>query len=122
IKKKELGEITDSNRFSTTTPVAPYSSKGWYYRFQNCTAGVKQYDKDGKLIPTKCDSYKKQSEKVFGTPLAMNYKLYVSTFDASKPGISGDCGAGVKGESMITAFCLPYGQCKEQLIDARGVI
>lgn len=122
IKKKELREITDSNRFSTTTPVAPYSSKGWYYRFQNCTAGVKQYDKDGKLIPTKCDSYKKQSEKVFGTPLAMNYKLYVSTFDASKPGISGDCGAGVKGESMITAFCLPYGQCKEQLIDARGVI
>lgn len=120
--KSDLGEITDANRFSNTTLIAPYSAKGWYYRFQNCTAGVKQYDKDGKLIPTKCDSYKKQSEKVFGTPLAMNYKLYVSTFDASKPGISGDCGAGVKGESMITAFCLPYGQCKEQLIDARGVI
>ncbi|WP_180111952.1 PilC/PilY family type IV pilus protein [Acinetobacter sp. YH12136] len=122
ITKSQLGEITDSNRFSTATSVAPYSAKGWYYQFQNCTAGVKQYDQEGKLIPTKCDLYKKQSEKVFGTPLAMNRKLYVSTFDASKPGISGDCGAGVKGESMITAFCLPYGQCKDTLTEARGVI
>lgn len=113
--KTQLGEITDSNRFSTTNPVAPYSSKGWFYRFQNCTAGV-----DGAL--TNCSSYKKQSEKVFGTPLVMNYKLYVSTFDASKPGISGDCGAGVKGESMITAFCLPYGQCASEPADSRAVI
>ncbi|MFV5404442.1 pilus assembly protein PilY [Acinetobacter sp. 228] len=113
--KTQLGEITDSNRFSTTNPVAPYSGKGWFYRFQNCTAGV-----DGAL--KNCSSYKKQSEKVFGTPLAMNYKLYVSTFDASKPGISGDCGAGVKGESMITAFCLPYGQCASKPADSRAVI
>lgn len=113
--KTQLGEITDSNRFSTTNPVAPYSGKGWFYRFQNCTAGV-----DGAL--TNCSSYKKQSEKVFGTPLVMNYKLYVSTFDASKPGISGDCGAGVKGESMITAFCLPYGQCASEPADSRAVI
>ena len=113
--KTQLGEITDSNRFSTTNPVAPYSGKGWFYRFQNCTAGV-----DGAL--TNCSSYKKQSEKVFGTPLVMNYKLYVSTFDASKPGISGDCGAGVKGESMITAFCLPYGQCASKPADSRAVI
>lgn len=113
--KTQLGEITDSNRFSTTNPVAPYSGKGWFYRFQNCTAGV-----DGAL--TNCSSYKKQSEKVFGTPLVMNYKLYVSTFDASKPGISGDCGAGVKGESMIIAFCLPYGQCASEPADSRAVI
>ncbi|WP_180013463.1 PilC/PilY family type IV pilus protein [Acinetobacter sp. YH16031] len=115
VVKADLGEITDTNRFSNTTLIAPYSGKGWFYRFQNCTAGV-----NGEL--TNCSSYKKQSEKVFGTPLAMNYKLYVSTFDASKPGISGDCGAGVKGESMITAFCLPYGQCASELSDARDVI
>ncbi|MCU7226101.1 hypothetical protein OC498_14640, partial [Acinetobacter bohemicus] len=42
--------------------------------------------------------------------------------DASKPGISGDCGAGVKGESMITAFCLPYGQCASKPADSRAVI
>ena len=75
---------------------------------------------DGKL--TNCSNYKKQSEKVFGTPLAMNYKLYVSTFDASKPGISGDCGAGVKGESMLTAFCMPFGQCATKIEPSRSVI
>ena len=47
----------------------------------------------------------------------MNRKLYVSTFDASKPGISGDCGAGVKGESMITAFvCHMANALRSQLI------
>ena len=111
-----LGEITDTNRFSNTTLVADLGVKnGWYYKFQNCTAGV-----DGTIDT--CSSYKKQSEKVYGKPLVMNYQLYVSTFDASKPGISGDCGAGVKGESMITAFCMPYGQCKSQLAYSRDVL
>ncbi|MCO8093802.1 PilC/PilY family type IV pilus protein [Acinetobacter lwoffii] len=116
LKKENLGEITEGNRFSNTDPVASYDRKsGWFYRFQNCTVGV-----DGQL--TNCSNYKKQSEKVFGTPLAMNYKLYVSTFDASKPGISGDCGAGVKGESMLTSFCLPFGQCASRLEPSRSVI
>lgn len=116
LTKENLGEITEGNRFSNTDPVASYDKKdGWFYRFQHCTVGV-----DGQL--TNCSNYKKQSEKVFGTPLAMNYKLYVSTFDASKPGISGDCGAGVKGESMLTAFCLPFGQCASQLKPSRSVI
>lgn len=114
--KLNLGEITESNRFADTTLVAPFAEKGgWFYNFKNCTAGV-----DGSL--TTCKDYKKQSEKVFGTPLAMNYKLYVSTFDASKPGISGDCGAGVKGESMLTAFCMPFGQCASKLEPSRSVI
>ncbi|WP_411683947.1 pilus assembly protein PilY [Acinetobacter indicus] len=116
LEKSDLGEITESNRFSNTEMVAKYEDTGgWFYRFQNCTVGV-----DGTT--TGCSNYKKQSEKVFGTPLAMNYKLYVSTFDASKPGISGDCGAGVKGESMLTAFCLPFGQCATEIEPSRSVI
>lgn len=116
LEKVDLGEITDANRFSNVDLIASYENKeGWFYKFQNCTAGV-----DGKL--TNCSNYKKQSEKVFGTPLAMNYKLYVSTFDASKPGISGDCGAGVKGESMLTAFCMPFGQCAKKIEPSRSVI
>ncbi|MFV5508547.1 pilus assembly protein PilY [Acinetobacter sp. 197] len=116
VTKSSLGEITDANRFSNMNLIANFTNtNGWFYRFKTCTAGV-----DGTT--NNCSSYKKQSEKVFGTPLAMNYKLYVSTFDASKPGISGDCGAGVKGESMITAFCLPYGQCASEPADSRAVI
>lgn len=116
IKLTTLGEITEANRHSNTTLVAPYSSKdGWYYQFTDCSAGVNG-SKDG------CSSYKKQSEKVFGTPLIMNNKLYVSTFDSSKPGISGDCGAGVRGESFASTFCMPFGQCSEKLSNARAPI
>ena len=114
VTRATLGKLTESNRYSNTTLVAPYGSKdGWYYEFDNCVAGIDGTKKD-------CDKYKLQSEKVFGTPLAMNYKLYVSTFDSSKPGLSGDCGAGVKGESLLSSFCLPYGQCKSALATDGG--
>lgn len=106
--------LTEDNRYSNTTPVAPYSTNGWYYQFNNCVAGSDGTKKG-------CDDYKLQSEKVFGTPLVMNYRLYVSTFDSSKPGISGDCGAGVKGESFMTTFCMPFGQCKSSEEGGRGV-
>ena len=86
-----LKEITDANRFSQDPEVAPYSESGWYYQFK---------------------SQKVQSEKVLNTPIVIKSDMYVSTFDASKPGLSGDCGAGVKGESFTTLFCMPYGQCK----------
>src|SRR5690606_3037528 len=84
VTKAQMGEVTDTNRNVNTTLVAPYTGKGWFYKFQ---------------------SDQLQSEKVFGTPLAMNYRLYVSTFDGSKDGISGDCGAGVKGDSFLNRFC-----------------
>ena len=89
-----LKPILDSNRFgiAVTSYVAPYSTKGWYYQFKS------------NLL---------QSEKVFSTPIVINNDMYVSTFDGSKPGLSGDCGAGVKGESLITKFCMPFGQCTQ---------
>ncbi|WP_336940812.1 PilC/PilY family type IV pilus protein [Acinetobacter pittii] len=85
-----LAEITDTNRFSNKTLAAPYSSNGWFYRFK---------------------SNKQQSEKIMSVPLVINNDLFVSTFDASKSGLAGDCGAGVKGESFVNLFCMPYGQC-----------
>lgn len=109
LAKSNLGEVTQANRSNAGDKnqnlVAPYLTKdGWYYQINDCRPAA-----DGS---TDCSKYKLQSEKVFGTPLAMNYRLYVSTFDGSKPGISGDCGAGVKGESFVRTFCMPYGQCK----------
>lgn len=85
-----LIEITDADRFSTATLKAPQSQSGWYYQFK---------------------SFKQQSEKVLSTPIVIKNDMFVSTFDGSKPGLSGDCGAGVKGESFTTLFCMPYGQC-----------
>lgn len=93
--------ITDADRKDDTTLKARFSTNGWYYEFTNCITGKGA-----------CNTYTKQTEKVFGTPIALNNKLFVSTFDASKDGLAGDCGAGVKGASLMTTFCMPYGQCK----------
>lgn len=81
--------LTKLNRAGS--PV-PYTSNGWYYPF---VAGSKI-----------------QSEKVMGDLIAINKDLYVGVFDGSKDGMSGDCGAGVKGESFVHRFCLPYGVCQ----------
>lgn len=85
-----LNEITQANRLDDTTIVAPFTTNGWYYRFK---------------------SNKLQSAKVFSTPIVLNYRMFVSIFDSSKDGLSGDCGAGVKGESFLQQFCMPFGQC-----------
>ncbi len=102
-----LVEITDAERtsgiISENSLKAPYdTTSGWYYQF-----------KSGKV----------QTEKVMGVPIVMNKRLYVSSYDASKPGIAGNCGAGVKGESQVRNFCMPYGQCavKDTNVKIAGV-
>lgn len=93
--------ITNEDRKNDSSIKAPVGSHGWYYEFKNCLKG------NGD-----CKTYTKQTEKVFGTPVVLNKKMFVSTFDASKDGLAGDCGAGVKGASIMTTFCMPFGQCK----------
>lgn len=85
-----LGEVTQANRNDSTTLVAPYTRNGWYFKFR---------------------SQKPQSAKVFATPVVLNSRMFVTTFDGSKDGLSGDCGAGIKGESFMNQFCMPFGQC-----------
>lgn len=83
-----LGKLTTN---SNTTVIAPYSTtSGWYYYFT---------------------STMKQDEKVLSTPIVLDYDLYVTSYDGSQRGSSGDCGSGVKGESYVTQFCMPYGVC-----------
>ncbi len=87
----QLVAINNNNRFANANLRAPFGlTQGWYYLFKS------------NLI---------QSEKVMATPLVINNDMFVTTFDGSKDGMSGDCGAGVKGESFMTLFCMPYGQC-----------
>lgn len=98
--KSDLSEITQENRIDNTTLVAPYSTNGWYYKFKN-----------GASI---------QSTKVISPPVVTNYKLYISTFDSSKSGIGGQCGSGIKGESFLNTFCMPYGQCLKNIGESSG--
>ena len=87
----QLVALDNTNRFAITNYRAPYAlTQGWYYLFKSTLV---------------------QSEKVMSTPLVINNDMFVTTFDGSRNGMSGDCGAGVKGESFMTLFCMPYGQC-----------
>lgn len=92
-----INEITMSNRFQQsaaqmTTLVAPYaSSAGWYYKLPGGT--------------------KIQHEKIFFSPTVIDYDLYVSSYDASRLGLTGECGGGVQGVSKVQIFCMPFGQC-----------
>ena len=37
--------------------------------------------------------------------------LYVNVFHKDGDGTSGQCGAGVRGDSYLFQYCLPYGKC-----------
>lgn len=92
-----INELTMENRFQQTEDnmtalVAPYAtSSGWYYKLPGGT--------------------KIQHEKIFYSPTVIDYDLYVSSYDASRLGLTGACGGGVRGESKVQIFCMPFGQC-----------
>ncbi|MHC6184858.1 PilC/PilY family type IV pilus protein [Acinetobacter sp. X9] len=98
ISTSQLGEITNNNwNTYDAGAIALLSSKrGWFYRYNG------------------------SQTKVFFTPIVLNHRLFVSTFDGSKDGLSGDCGAGVKGESFLTQFCMPFGQCSQSILTAEN--
>jgi len=90
-----LGQVTSNDN---KTAVASYESTGgWYHYFASTLT---------------------QDAKVLSTPIVLDNDLYVTTFDGSKAGLSGDCGAGVKGESFVYQFCMPYGVCTDAQISA----
>lgn len=95
-----VGTTTDATTALTktdrNTKVAYAAAGGWYYPFVSSSAGAKIQD-----------------AKVMGDPVAINNNLYVSVFDSAAPGLSGDCGAGVKGASSVNRFCLPYSKCTD---------
>lgn len=92
-----INELTMENRFQQTEDnmtalVAPYAtSSGWYYKLPGGT--------------------KIQHEKIFYSPTVIDYDLYVSSYDASRLGLTGACGGGVQGVSKVQIFCMPFGQC-----------
>lgn len=99
----DLGEVNNTNRFSDTTLVAAYGDHaGWYYKFSA----------NNEL----------QTVKAFNTPAVIDYDLYISTFDASKAGYTGGCGGGVKGESQVSLFCMPFGQCVAGRLNATNSV
>lgn len=50
--------------------------------------------------------------RVLNDTVAIDSDLYVSIFDANQD-IAASCEGGVRGQSDVHQFCLPYGQCTE---------
>lgn len=64
----------------------PLSNGGWYY------------------VPG-------TSKRILNDSVAIDNDLYVSIFDATKDITNVGCSGGVRGESNVSQFCLPFGQC-----------
>lgn len=102
-----INEVTMADRFQQTdaamaAPIAPFaSSAGWYYKLPGGT--------------------KIQHEKIFFSPTVIDYDLYVSSYDASRLGLTGACGGGVQGVSKVQIFCMPYGQCSASEYSTRTI-
>ena len=68
---------------------------GWYYPFATST-----------------------KYRVLNDAVAIDSDLYVSVFDASVDLGNTGCSGGVRGESNVERFCLPYGQCTNAVTGA----
>lgn len=64
-----------------------YANGGWYYPFTS-------------------------KKKVLNDTAAVDSDLYVSIFDANVDIADVDCFGGVRGQSKVSQFCLPYGECR----------
>ncbi|AXY58924.1 pilus assembly protein [Acinetobacter sp. WCHAc010052] len=95
LTKTGLVELTDAMRTkaSGVTKVTA-TDAGWYYPFS---------------------SSEKRSQKVLTDLVAVNKQLLVSVYDSSKDGTVQGCNAGIKGETVIQRFCMPYGNCETEL-------
>lgn len=102
-----INEVTMADRFQQTdaamaAPIAPFaSSAGWYFKLSGGT--------------------KIQHEKIFYSPTVIDYDLYVSSYDASRLGLTGSCGGGVQGVSKVQIFCMPFGQCSASEYSTRTI-
>ncbi len=102
-----INEVTMADRFQQTdaamaAPIAPFaSSAGWYFKLSGGT--------------------KIQHEKIFYSPTVIDYDLYVSSYDASRLGLTGACGGGVPGVSKVQIFCMPFGQCSASEYSTRTI-
>lgn len=95
LTKGDLTLLTNDMRESKAgSGVVNATQHGWYYPFS---------------------SNKTLSEKVLTDLVAMNKQLLVSVYDASKNGTVQGCSAGIKGETTLHRFCMPYGQCTTAL-------
>ena len=87
LKTKNVSLVSLNTNISTGVAVS--GNSGWKYIYSS-TAGV----------------YKGMNELY-----ALDGMLYVNVYHRDGTGISGSCGAGVKGDSYIYQFCLPTGKC-----------
>lgn len=100
-------ELTDAQRHEkkTFTPenyAAWTKLNGWKYHFSNSASTTTNNSTFYATL---------MGAKVLVDPVLMNNQLFVSVFDSAKAGTVQGCDAGIKGESAIERFCMPFGYC-----------
>ncbi|MTD12088.1 pilus assembly protein PilY [Acinetobacter sp. YIM 103518] len=75
--------------------------------------GVRPLDKDNKFNGGWIGYYGASAGEYKGMNdlYALDNILYVNVYHRDGVGVGGTCGAGVKGDSYLFQYCLPYGTC-----------
>lgn len=91
------GAAFEPLNLTTGTPLKTSDGKyraGWKYTYPSVNAG---------------------QLKGFGRTFAISDVLFTTVYDRDGEGLAGQCGSGVRGDTRLYNFCLPYGLCTEEV-------
>ena len=100
----DINELDSGIRTGQNTANKEKYQFGWKYTFSKNAFKFKEQD-------TQNFYSRPMAAKVITDPVLMNNQLFVSVFDGAKAGTVQGCDAGIRGESVIERFCMPYGYC-----------
>lgn len=104
-KDLQLKELS-SDRRNNVQPAFDESIPGWKFTFHNNPFSLSNDQ------PSTVKFYSSpMSPKVITDPVLMDNQLFVSVFDSARSGTVQTCDAGIRGESIIERFCMPFGTC-----------
>lgn len=94
------------------------ASAGTAFEPLNLTIGTPLKTDDGKYRAGWKYTYPSVNAgqlKGFGRTFAISNILFATVYDRDGEGLGGQCGAGVRGNTRLYNFCLPFGLCTEEV-------
>lgn len=104
-KDLELEELS-ADRRKDLLPAFDENINGWKFTFYLNPFSLSNDSKNAANFYSS-----PMGAKVITDPVLMDNQLFFSVFDSERSGTVQSCDAGIRGESVIERFCMPFGTC-----------
>ena len=104
-KDLELKELS-ADRRKDLLPAFDENINGWKFTFYLNPFSLSNDSKNAANFYSS-----PMGAKVITDPVLMDNQLFFSVFDSERSGTVQSCDAGIRGESVIERFCMPFGTC-----------